>query len=69
MKDTSFAQNLKQLRKEKKLSQAEFAEILGVSQSAVSAWEAGMCLPVATTVIRIVKFFDVTADFLLGIDS
>lgn len=32
----SFAENLKQLRKEKHLSQEEFAEILDVSRQAVS---------------------------------
>ena len=35
----SFADNLKQLRKEKQLSQEELAEILDVSRQAVSKWE------------------------------
>ena len=37
----SFADNLKQLRKEKQLSQEELAEILDVSRQAVSKWEQG----------------------------
>ena len=37
----SFAENLKQLRKDKKLSQEELAEILDVSRQAVSKWEQG----------------------------
>ena len=38
----SFADNLKQLRKEKQLSQEELAEILDVSRQAVSKWETGV---------------------------
>ena len=33
------------LRKEKKLTQAELAEKLGISDRAVSKWENGNCLP------------------------
>ena len=38
----SFAENLKQLRKERQLSQEELAEILDVSRQAVSKWETGV---------------------------
>ena len=38
----SFAENLKQLRKEKQISQEELAEILDVSRQAVSKWEQGI---------------------------
>ena len=41
----SFAENLKQLRKEKQLSQEELAEILDVSRQAVSKWEQGIGYP------------------------
>ena len=37
----SFAENLKQLRKDKQLSQEDLAEILDVSRQAVSKWEQG----------------------------
>ena len=37
----SFADNLKQIRKEKGLSQEELAELLEVSRQAVSKWEQG----------------------------
>ena len=38
----SFADNLKQLRKEHHLSQEELAELLDVSRQAVSKWENGV---------------------------
>ena len=41
----SFADNLKQIRKEKGLSQEELAELLEVSRQAVSKWEQGAGYP------------------------
>ena len=41
----SFAENLKQLRKDKHLSQEELADILAVSRQAVSKWEQGIGYP------------------------
>ncbi|WP_330407358.1 helix-turn-helix transcriptional regulator [Enterocloster lavalensis] len=37
----SFAARLKQIRKEKGLSQEDLAELLDVSRQAVSKWEQG----------------------------
>ena len=41
----SFAENLKQIRKEKNISQEKLAELLGVSRQAVSKWEQGIGYP------------------------
>ena len=40
-KPMSFAERLKQIRKEKGLSQEDLAELLDVSRQAVSKWEQG----------------------------
>lgn len=40
----AFAENLKQIRKEKGISQEELAEQLEVSRQAVSKWEQGVSL-------------------------
>lgn len=40
----SFAARLKQIRKEKGLSQEDLAELLDVSRQAVSKWEQGVSL-------------------------
>ena len=41
----SFAENLKQLRKDKHLSQEELADLLAVSRQAGSEWWEGIGLP------------------------
>lgn len=40
----SFAEHLRQIRKEKGLSQEDLAELLDVSRQAVSKWEQGVSL-------------------------
>ena len=62
-----FSERIKELRLEKKLNQKSFAEQMGVKQSCVSKWERGETLPDAEMIILIVEFFNVSADYLLGI--
>ena len=54
------------LRKEKKITQAELAEALAVTQAAVGNWELGKREPDYVTLSRIADFFHVTVDYLLG---
>jgi len=55
----TFASNLRKLRLDKSLSQSEFAEVLGVGQKRVGAWEEDRGFPSMELVIRIVDFFGV----------
>ena len=48
-------------------SQADLAKELNVSQRSISSWETGFRQPDFETLERIAKFFDVTADYLLGL--
>lgn len=50
---------LKELRKEKQLTQQQFAEILGVSNRSVSRWENGSNMPDLDLVIEIADYHDV----------
>lgn len=69
MKD-SFADILKQTRKEKKLSQQQLAEMLFVERSSVANWEAGRRTPDTTLLIRIAKCLEIDINLLLeAIDS
>lgn len=64
--ETSFGRNLKNLRKERKLSQKGLAEKLKVSWHTVSHWETGYSEPSIEQIKLLAKFFEVTADDLLS---
>ena len=61
----SFAESLKQLRKEKQLSQEELAEILDVSRQAVSKWEQGIGYPEVETLLLLSRKLHVSLDSLM----
>ncbi len=61
----SFAENLKQLRKEKQLSQEELAEILDVSRQAVSKWEQGIGYPEVEKLLLLSRKLSVSLDSLM----
>lgn len=66
MTQSYFGDNLYTLRKQKGLSQDEFAESLGVSRQAVSKWERNEAYPDTENLIAIAKFFNVTIDSLIN---
>lgn len=59
-------EKLLELRKQKGLTQAELAEILFVSRTAVSKWESGRGYPSIDSLKAIAKFFGITIDELLS---
>ena len=61
----SFAENLKQLRKEKQLSQEELAEILDVSRQAVSKWEQGIGYPEVEKLLLLSNKLRISLDSLM----
>ena len=64
-----FTDKLKTLRKEKKLTQKELAEQIGIKQNSYSDWETGKNEPNLENIIKLTKILDTTADELLGIDK
>ena len=60
---------LKELRKESKLTQTELALHLCTTQDSISLWELGKSYPDIPTLIKISKFFDVSTDYLLGLEN
>ena len=50
---------LKELRKEKELTQSQLAEQLNVSDRTVSRWETGTNLPDLSVLVELADFYDV----------
>ncbi len=59
---------IKELRKGRRLSQAQVAAALKVHQTAVSQWETGRTEPDMDSARMLSDFFGVTIDYLLGHD-
>lgn len=64
-----FGERLKDLRKERKISQMELSKNTGLSQSAIAKWELGKSEPSASALIKLSKFFGESVDYLLGLES
>ena len=60
---------LRELRKEKELTQEQLAEKLHVSNKTVSKWETAKGLPDISLIPPLCSIFNVSADMLLGIDT
>lgn len=62
-----FSERLKELRIENGLSQRDLANATNLSQAAIAHWEKNRRIPSADVIIIFAKFFDVSADYLLGL--
>ncbi len=62
----SIGTNIYTLRKAKKLTQAQLAEKLGVSEQAVSKWENEQCAPDVSLFPILADYFGVSIDRLFG---
>lgn len=60
---------IKNLRKENKITQTKLAEYCGVKQSTISKWEKSEAVPNAENIVSLAKFFNVSSDYLLGLEN
>lgn len=65
----NFSTNLKELRENKGLTQREIAKLLNISQVTYCNWENDKTEPDLNNLIRLCRFFMVSTDYLLGIES
>ena len=63
-----FSEKLKDLRTAKKMSQKDLADKVGVAKSVVSFYESGDRFPSYDVLIKISRIFNVTTDYLLGVE-
>lgn len=60
---------IKYLRLEKNLTQLQLAKEIEVSQKAIDYWEREVNEPKASYIIKLAKFFQVSTDYLLGLEK
>ena len=63
----NMGDKLRSLRTEKKLTQKQVADRIGLAISAVSSYESGYRYPSYETLIKLARIFHVSTDYLLGI--
>ncbi len=64
-----FCERLKELRIEKNLGQIELAQAINVSKGIISFWENGLREPTLSNLILLAKFFEVSIDYLVGLED
>lgn len=62
-----FNERIKQLRKERHISQTEIGIKIGLSQKQISHLEVGRNEPDIKTIYRYCDYFNVSADYLIGL--
>lgn len=65
----SFKERLQTIRKKRKLSQEDVADLLSVSRQAVAKWETGQSMPDVENLILLSDVLQVTVDQLLKDDA
>lgn len=68
-KNYNFGEILLNLREKKGLTQNQLAQRLGLQNSTISKYETAVNPPPALMIRKIAKVFDVSSDFLLGLET
>ena len=64
-----FASRLKELLEENHLSKRKLAKEVGVSAASISDWTNGKIQPTAESIYVIAQYFNVSSDYLLGLED
>lgn len=65
----TFGLRLRELRHEKKIGQIQLAKEIDVGKSIVSLWEKDECEPTLSRLKALAEYFDVTIDYLAGLEE
>ena len=64
-----MADKIKQLREQMGYTQAELARKLKLTRSSINGWEMGLSVPSTPMGVELAKIFNVSTDYLLGLDD
>jgi Predicted transcriptional regulators len=62
----TWNERLKALRKQKGDSQADLAKLIGVGKTSISGYELNTSVPTMKSLLTLINYFDVSADYFLG---
>ncbi|MCD8048834.1 MAG: helix-turn-helix domain-containing protein [Clostridia bacterium] len=63
-----LADKIKTLREQSGITQSELARKMGLTRSSINSWEMGLTIPSTTYIIELAKTFNVSTDYLLGME-
>ena len=66
---SNFPETLKDLRAEQGIGQEKLADDIGVGHGTISLWENGLREPKMSNLILLAQYFDVTIDYLVGLED
>jgi len=61
----NFGTNLETIRRSRKISQEELAELIGVNRQTIYKWEADICLPNLNKIEKLLEVLNVSIEKLL----
>lgn len=64
-----IGEKIKELRKERGISQLTLAKAVGVDKRAIVFWEQQVNEPKASYIVRLAQYFKVSTDYLLGLED
>lgn len=65
----NYQERMRNLRQDSDLSQKEIAEILHIAQTTYSQYELGKRAMPIEHIIKLCRFYGVTADYMLGMSN
>lgn len=64
--EMKLSENIRAYRRERRMTQEQLAEVLGVTVGAVHKWESGLSVPDIALIMEMADFFETSVDVLLG---
>ena len=64
-----FAIRLRDIRKERRLTQKQLADAVGTTDDSIFSWERGRSQPSIDIIRQLCKILEVSADYLLGLED
>lgn len=64
-----FSERVAELLEEKGITKYKLAKDVGISKSVLSDYYNGKVQPTADVIIEVANYFDVSSDYLLGLDG